>query len=350
MIINQNQNISGAKCRAGLRISEVKYRGATTLMMVVLAMFFAIIAILFAREIKSDLFSSATNDDRFNYVERINYLKKTGAVDDIPSDNIISLVTSELGWQYLLLGITFFFEHPENGLNLISVISLSVFTLFCLRYRTPPYITFIFLLNPIVIDLVVCQLRSALALAILLLTQMSGRKTWYLIGGLIAQFFHFSAVIFIVIYVLAQYISANLFLFSFSVKKLIAVGGGILLALSVLFGRAFFLSMTGDYRFGADYPSSSIQYSFFWFCLLFSLVLLTKKSGKWSWQYYYAIFILSFFLILSLARFYNARFIALTFPVILNSIKDMPFSIQYLLYGSLFLYQIVQYYYWLYVA
>lgn len=317
---------------------------------VVAAVFFAIIVVNLFYETRTEYFTSKSNYDRTNYAESIKQLRSAGDVELTVSDKTLSLLSAEFGWQYVLLGLGTLYESPQSGLNLIATISLGIFTLFCLRYRTPWYLTFLFLLNPIVIDLVMCQPRSALALAVLMLAHMSGRRIGYLLGGLLAQSIHFSSVIFIAVYVVAQYVSGRLPLYSYNIKKVLVVCAGVLVALFVLLGRALLLSMTGDSRFAVEYGSSTLFYSLFWFCLLFALILLPKYAGKSSWQYYYAVFVLTLFLIFTVTRFYNTRFIALAFPIILNSINDMPPHARYLSYAALFSYQCVQYYYWLFVA
>ena len=348
LIIGQNRYQCPALYSGGLRKYRMEIRETTDLWMVAAAAVFAIAVVIFFSEVRSDYFSS--NYDRSNYVDRIEYLQGVDAVDLISFNTVLSLLSAELGWQYVLFIIGHLLQSPENGLNLIAVISLWIFAVFCLRYHTSPYITFLFLLNPIVIDLVMCQSRSALALAILMLAHMSGRRFWFLIGAVVAQSIHFSAIVFVAIYVLSRYVSANLPLFSYSIKKSVVMGGGVLFAYLILFGRNAFLVLSGDYRGLIEYGSSSILYFLFWFYLLFMLVLLPKNAGRRSWQYFYAICILTLSLIFTLANFYNTRFIALTFPIILNSISDMTRPVQYLLYAGLFLYQSVQYYYWIFAG
>jgi len=314
--------------------------------MVILAAAFAIIVVNYFSEVRSDRFP-----DRDLYLEKIPSLISLDDKYDIPTDNVFRILFSEIGWRYLLISVGLHFDDFERGLNLISFVTLFIFTLFCIQYRKPRYITFIFLLNPIVIDLVMSQQRSAFAMAVfmtgLMLSRLTGKRALLLVGGLTAQSIHFTFIIFFAIYMLAQYLSTKFLSYNFNVRKIFAVGCGILLSLSILFSRTMLYNLSDNYKFVLDYGSSTVLSSFFWFCLLLALIVLSKRKAVRSWQYCYAIVLLTLFIIFTLSNFYNTRFLALSFPIILNSLRDTTKSAQPLLYAGLLIYQCALYSYWL---
>ena len=113
------------------------------------------------------------------YMDRVAVLFAYGLAGDTTKDFTgIYFLFSEALWYFILIQLPFLFNDVQNGLSFISFISLLVYSFYTFRHANI-FISFILLLNPIFIDLIMSQIRIAFAFAILLLAYMLIKKVKY---------------------------------------------------------------------------------------------------------------------------------------------------------------------------
>lgn len=230
---------------------------------------------------------------------------------------------NEFLWHYSVISLM------NNGVDLevifffVSFFSLLMPAMLVLKYGKPWML--IFLINPLVVDFSFSQLRSALAVSILILAFLLKDRYRYIAIGvvLVAMFVHTASIIFLSIYIFI------LFMDEFSRK--LKLGKSVYLIFILIFGalisialgplREWILIFFGDRR--AEYPDmrSSFKYSLFWMLMLFAMIFNYKEMIK-SFFGKYSCVILSIVTFNVLHGGYSTRFLAATLPVIVLTIFD----------------------------
>ena len=258
--------------------------------------------------------------DITNYINRIEYLYAGG--NEAVHVGIAWLLNEPL-WKYIIIAIGYIFDDYRLALYLISIIIVFLYANFLFK-RVPYYIGMIFLFNPIFIDLVMAQVRSAFAFALLLLAYDLRSKKWAIVIASASFFIHTSMPLFVLIYFLLKKLNETV-----DAKKyyLITIFAAFIIAVFIRYGVDILLSLLGDRRAGYDtiIEGASISYSIVWFAIgLIIATFATFKDEKDRIIAGYAITMTSFFFFSSLMGSFAQRFVALTLPLIIISINYLP--------------------------
>jgi hypothetical protein len=269
-----------------------------------------------------------------NYMTRIEYLHR-GGTEAIHSG--LSWFFSEPLWKYIIISIGYIFNDYRFALYLISILIVFLYGIFLFKRVDYP-IGMILLFNPIFINLVMAQIRSALAFAILLLAYDLQRRGWKIVLALTAFLIHASMPLFILIYFLLSTLNQKV-----APKKfyLITIITALLFALFMRFGIDIILNLLGDRHAGYSnvIAGASLSYSIIWFIMgLTVATFATFQSSEERIIAGYAITMTSFFFFSSLLGNFAQRYVALTMPLIIISIGYLPKHYKQGTYVIFFLY------------
>lgn len=285
--------------------------------------------------------------DREVYIEKIvtnNHWLNYGYLD-----SVVSFFSNEYVWELSQWSLSNNFI-PLDYEQFFQIITTSCLVSMALVVaRTRSYFSFILLFNPIILDLLYSQLRSALALVILNLLYLTARRVnlWVLLGLVIACSIHTASIILIAGYILAQLLSSPESMFSrFSpaAKALAVVGAGLFVGILIGPLREAVLSAVGDRR--AEYAdlSSSFLYLSFWVALL-GFMLINFRYTVNSLEGCFSIFMLSILFVNVFSSAYSIRLIALSMPFIIVAIYNYNTSRKYFILSVFVLYALAQWWY-----
>lgn len=286
--------------------------------------------------------------DVYSYVARISYLAEGRNESEYWG---IKWLISEPLWKQILLFIAYAFEDYRAVVYFISFIVVSFYVSFLIK-RVEFYIAMIFLLNPMMVDLFIAQIRIAVAFVLVLIAydlveNNDKNKNLAIVLLIMAVFIHVSMPVFYMVYYL-------LFRLNQSVEDkkyyLIAIVTGVCIALFMKYGSNILLTWLGDRHAGYDeyISASSISYSIAWFIIAFIIGTFGNFSDKRKRVFVaYAIAIMSFFFFSSLLNVFAARYVAVIMPVIIIAIGYLPKHFKQGTYLFLFLYNIYAFKYWL---
>lgn len=281
--------------------------------------------------------------DIFSYVSRIAYLAEGGK--EFPHVGIAWLLDEPL-WRLILRAIGYLFDDHRLALYIISFIAM-LFTASFLFKRVHYYIGMILMFNPMVIDLFLGQMRSALAFSILLLAYDATSKKQAIILIIFAILIHSSMPLFIAIYFLLYKLNQHV-----ESKKfyLISLFTALFFALFMQYGLELVLTFLGDRHAGAEEPSrgSSLAYSIVWFMIgVIIATFATFSNEKERVLAAYAITMLGFFFFASIFNIYAQRFVALSMPLIIISVSYLPKHFRQGTYAIFFAYNLLMFKYWI---
>jgi hypothetical protein len=283
-----------------------------------------------------------------NYIDRIVYLRNGGDEADLWG---IQWLFSEPLWKEIIIFIGQVFEDYRSVIYIISLIITFVYTSFLLK-RIEFYVVFIFLLNPMLVNLFMEQIRISFAFALVLIAygmvEKRGSMNYGVIFLLLMAFFiHTAMIVFYGIYYLLYKLNDKV-----EDKKyyLIALGTALFLAFFIKYGGNILLMMIGDRR--ANYSeiieASSLSFSMAWFII--AIILGTFAEFKEVTQRIlvaYAITLMSFFFFSSILGMFAARYVAVIMPIIIIAIGYLPKHYKQGTYLFLLAYNIFSFKYWL---
>lgn len=236
-------------------------------------------------------------------------------------DNLVSYFSYEFFWATLIdFTSNSKYLHYESLFQIISTLSLSAFAV--LLARRTHLLALIFLLNPIIIDLIYSQLRLSLALSILMWLIILRIRAWYIFlpFAAVATMIHTAMVIFVAAHFVASVTASGALRHSWSEHRRMIVLVLFGFSVGILVGplRELILSAIGDRR--ADYAdaSSSLVYLSFWIFLFISLIVDQSRTLR-SYESRYAVAILGIVFINVFTGFYSLRFLAAIFPFLIVS-------------------------------
>jgi len=286
--------------------------------------------------------------DIYNYVERLKYLARGGFEGEVKG---IQWLLTEPLWKAFLSNVSHVTQDYRALLYGLSFFSIFVYFSFLVK-RVPIYIALIFLFNPMVIDLVLGQIRNAVAFSFVLLAydfyenkNVNNKLPFFLFG--MAIFIHISILVYYSIYFLLYELDKRV-----EDKKyyLIAIFTALFVAVFMKYGSNIVLTLLGDRH--ANYEgiikASSLSYSLVWF--LIALILATFgdfTESKKRILVAYVVTILNFFFFSSLLNVFAARYVAVIMPLTIIAIGYLPKHIKEGTYLFLFLYNIFAFKYWL---
>jgi len=269
------------------------------------------------------------------------------AADDLDGVGLVQIILSEPLWRFILLSIGSVLDTPANGLSFVSLLCIFVYSLF-LFSRINIFLASVFLLNPLVIDLVLSQIRSALAMALCLAALMIMSRLLGLILLIAASLIHTATFSIVATYFAAKILSKMQKTTGYNNSVVVAWVLALLAAVLLSYGRETILGAVGDRRAEYDVGAGTVFYVAYWALLTLALSF-TRGRYRYvdEWMNYYSIIMLSVPFFMTLFSTNGLRFLALSFPAMLCALFARASPIREILIGSLFCYQLLQYAYWL---
>jgi hypothetical protein len=260
----------------------------------------------------------AAYPDLQNYSYRIDQIQMYGEKSIVFDDSIIGWLSVEIIWikilQYSInLGIS-----AEQFFKIISAVSAFSFHRFLKTYLGWA-LSGIFLLNPITIDLLLSQIRIALAFSIFLifLDKNAGKLVTIAryIALIIVSFIHTAMAIFVISYLQSSIIT-KIEKYKHRIKILLT-----LIFVCVVFFIFFsqtnqFLGSIDDRRADIISETKSFQYIVFWLVWCGLLISSASNENASRWEYHFAIAICLLGSLLNIAGYPGFRFIASGTPII----------------------------------
>lgn len=259
----------------------------------------------------------------------------------------IKFILSEPLWKVILTFISENFYDPSNGLLLISLFSICVFSVYVFK-RMNIFLGSFLLLNPIMIDFIMSQIRSSLALSLIVFSTFSKRNIVIVSCFLAGFLIHSASFILIPILLMSQRIST--WDLTQKAHKLFVCLMIIILALLLSYILSFqreSLLITVDRRAVYTATSANLRYVMFWFFISASLILIPScDKNRIQYSDFFSATLASMAFFMSLFSVYSARFLAFMYPFLIFSLtfKSLKYRIFY--YFSLIVYQLALYYYW----
>jgi len=286
--------------------------------------------------------------DIFSYMERIIYLHDGGR--EVEYWGVQWLINEPL-WKGIIVLLGDLFTDYRAVLYGVSFVTVFVYVSFLIK-RVEFYVAMIFLLNPMMVDLFIAQIRIVVAFSLVLIAyDLASReniaKFVPIILLIMAALIHISMPVFYAIYYLLYRLNDMV-----EDKKyyLIALFTALFIALFMKYGSNLLLTMIGDRHAGYDkyIASSSISYSITWFIIALIIGTFGDFSDHKKRVFIaYSITILSFFFFSSLLNVFAARYVAVIMPIIILSIDYLPKHIKQGTYMFLLLYNLYSFKYWL---
>lgn len=280
--------------------------------------------------------------DVINYLARINDLLRYPEIMDLSRSSLQELLFSERIWDYLLLMVGTHFEDKLIGFKILGVIALFNYTYFLRKYL-PWSIILLFLLNPLFIDLINSQTRSALAFSLFLLINRVPNKYGQLALLLVCPFIHFST--YLLFFLVGIYWVLNKINWEKYIIRIAIIG-------ALLFSLAYFLMLNISAIDKTLYESSSIVYTGIWLIPI-GINLRnyhTKNTLDLPPLYFFVFtFFSAIFLLSPIFNLYGSRFFALVLPLLLVVTYGLPTNFRRVVFILIFINQVVQFYYWLFI-
>lgn len=297
-----------------------------------------------------DTLSGTGLEDREVYAEKIKYGLFMTEEKDITG--LIEGFSNEILWN---LGIQLLSTEFSIDVNLIffciSVLCIFVFSYSLQKYYGWP--SLILLINPLVVDLAFSQLRSALAISILILALWAWKKSHKILSGillLVSAFIHsIIPIIFIMIVAILLFYKKKpkMPMYVYSIFGVIT---GLLVVAVLGPLRNEILGSIGDRRAEYDVAYISFGYMSFW---VITLILLSVKlprarlGEEMVIVTSYSISIITIFAGLALLGLPSIRFLSIAYPALMSSIMALPNKLKIICLIAFTLYSFIQWFYWL---
>jgi len=281
--------------------------------------------------------------DKLNYIARFDQLQAFGVDSINPLGGVLGAFISESLWGFILYGLGLSGFSAEQALLLISFFCILAIVVF-VSSKVNFTLAAIFLLNPLIVDFVMAQQRSALAFAgfLAFVSTKANVLRILIVSG--CMFIHVAFGLLLVGYVLAGAVArlrvANSPLVNRAAHLLIA----FIAALVLLLGKDFFLSAIGDRRAATSSGSQSIVYALFWLALIIYIVVFSR--GRLDWLLNFTCLFVSLFMVAVFLNTYSSRYLVFALPFLVIALARLPFNESVLSYFLLFCYQFVQWVYW----
>lgn len=280
------------------------------------------------------------------YYDRMVVLSNNGAEKNYQG---LAYIFSEPLWKEILAWIsnTVSTDYYIFSLKFISFVSLFIYIAFTLK-RVNIFIIALFFLNPMFIDLIMAQIRLALAFAFLLVAFEFRSKKFFIsfLFLVSAVCIHTASLLFIGIFILLRKMNTlcrtrKFYFYSFGLSALLPI--------FLRFILPIILMAIGDRRANLEnYPVSSITYSSIW--LLLAVTLLFKAyygDRRKNIIIAFSITMMGLFFFSSVVGLYGQRFVAVSIPLIIISINYLPKYYKEMSYILLAIYMEFQWLYWL---
>jgi len=283
-----------------------------------------------------------------SYLEQITYIHEGGKEAEVSG---IQLILHEPLWRAVVIFIGDTFTNYRDALYIISFFTVFVYTSFLIK-RVEFYIAMIFLINPMMVNLFIEQVRSVFAFSIVLIAYdlASSSKERYpklpIALFVVASLIHASMPLFYLFYYILYRYNSRIQDYKY---YFIALVFGLFIALFMKYGITYILTMLGDRHANYDeyIAGASIAYSIAWMVIASILGTFGDFSNRDRRVVVaYSIMIMSYFFFASALGIFATRFVALIMPFIIISIGYLPKHIKQWTYLFLLLYNIYSFKYW----
>lgn len=294
-----------------------------------------------------NLCNITTSYDIASYLVRIDNLIKGNdtVVDDM---DLIQYMSNEPLWRSILIFIGDNFKKPIDAVQLISLFSISVYAFFLIG-RVNFFVMFAFLFNPLVVNLITAQVRSALAMAIILLALSVKNRAVALSMLAVASLIHTVTYMIFIIYLASKFLESKSDKYTHKKLGFLAFFFGVTMSFILGAGKEVILGAIGDRRAEQVDEPVSITYLVYWVLMAFVLPFISKRNNnpEKCWAEYYSIIMLLVPFFMAVFGTDGTRFLALNFTIILYAISTYTLRVRIAMMSCLFCYQIVQYWYWI---
>ena len=306
---------------------------------ILFALFYSLLFVLFPWE----YLLGYSFPDKLNYIARFVQLQSLGPDSINYLGGALGSFRSESLWSLILywLGASGF--SVEQALTFISFICLFSIVIFVIS-KVNFAVGAIFLLNPLVVDFVIAQQRSALALAGFLAFFVI-KKHWlkYIVVAS-TPFIHTAFVLLFVGHYLARALAKLRFAERASFNRIFHLLVTLFAALVILMSKDIVLGILGDRRAEGLGGSQSFMYSIFWAALAVYIAFFGRVRSDWLSNF--ALLFTSLFLVAVFLDTYSSRYLVFALPFLIIALASLPFKEAILGYILLFCYQSVQWVYW----
>ncbi|MEM1317949.1 MAG: hypothetical protein AAGF29_06770 [Pseudomonadota bacterium] len=286
--------------------------------------------------------------DLVNYTTRIYDLRDYGMRAFQWENSLMGWLKFEYLWFALLGFVARMNVEPDVFLSSVTFVSAFLTHRF-LRQYVGALLAALVLTNPITIDLLSSQVRSALAFSIFLAlvgTGQSGRFMWLRWPALLAlPFIHTAMTMVLAVFAGAKVITSLPQVTPVMRSVLITSGAAVMVVVIATFLPTL-ADEAGDRRQLADYGNKTAAYVMYWLLLGIALAASAARRNAASWEYAFATFITLFGAIAEFLSLPGFRFVALAIPIIFAA---MPLMRNEIRQGAMIMtacYGVLLIYYW----
>lgn len=286
--------------------------------------------------------------DLVNYTTRIYLLRDFGKHYFVWEDTIVGWLKFEYLWFNMLAYVADRQVDPIVFIKAITLISAFLTYRFLSLYIGVAW-SFVVLTNPITIDLLSSQIRSAFAFSIFLLavSLRTGTKIDWLKYPLLVTlpFIHSGMHLLILIYASCWAMSARQWARP-AIECMITVAVALVTAVFIARYLPAVAEIAEDRRALVQYATKSAAYLSFWVLFAGALAISYNRENARHWEYYFALSICILGPLVELMNTPGFRFVALGIPVIYASLICLRGIVRDGMYIATPLYTILLYYYW----
>jgi hypothetical protein len=305
--------------------------------------FFALFYCLIVVSVPWEAFLGYEFPDKQNYIARFEFLEFYGPESINPNGGLLGAFVSEALWGYILYWFGEYGFSSEVSLLFISFFSLYAIVMF-VTSKVNPLVAAVLLINPLVIDLVMAQQRSALTYAAFLLF-ISTARYWLKLGILAsALFVHVASVLLFAGYFFSLVLERLKFANNPFVNRMAHFLTALIAAAVILMAKDVVLGAIGDRRAAGPEGAQSLLYAFFWAALACYIVLFGKVRSDWMSNF--GLLFALLFLVAVLLNMYSSRYLVFALPFLIVALTRVPIREAMVGCGLLFLYQCLQWVYW----
>jgi hypothetical protein len=287
------------------------------------------------------------NNDLGNYLVRIDNLIKGN--DTILDDmDVLQYMSNEPLWRSVLIFIGDNFYKSIDGIQLVSLFSSSVYAYFLIG-RMNFFLMFIFLFNPLVVNLISGQVRSSFAMAFILLVLSVKNRVVALCMLAAISLIHTVTYMIFIVYMVSKILESKSDKYTHKQLGFFALAFGMGVSFVLGAGKEIILGAVGDRRAEQVDDPVSITFLAYWMLMACILPFIAKRNNDphKCWAEYYVTIMLVMPFFMAVFGTDGTRFLALTFPIMLYVMSTYTLRVKIAMMGSLFFYEIVQYVYWL---
>ncbi len=279
------------------------------------------------------------------YIQTYNELQQ-GHVKVFDLDNKLSiLLNSEFLWKYILFGLGYLGFDAVLSLKIISFICFAFISYFVFKH-VGFHVSALLLYNPLIIDFVMSQQRSALAFSIFLLSLSSKRVSSLYIMMFCAVFIHTASVVLYSSYFFAKYLESRFSLITYrkNLRNILLI---FIVMLFLISSKQAVLSFIGDRRAYLEAVQVSFLFSMVWMLVSVYFILFSRISNS-NYIYLYLFFAFDFlFLIGTFSGEYSLRFLTFAVPFLIISLASFLRRIEFcVIFYLIISYQFIQWVYW----